>query len=153
LARRSWKAAAHHQSQLETLTRDVESTYVAARVKLASALVDYHSREGRSPDLARLLAIADELGGVGARLAQAQALRHATWAAAHLGRTEDYIALARRASAIIDAIAAELPARERDLFLMNKWSGRDELVSALLRELGAEPSRRAVLRFFQKVEL
>jgi len=151
-------SAAHHQARLEAVAADVESDYVAARVRLSAALVAYC----RGPDpalVAELCAVADVLHGLDARGAEAQATRYAAWASAKLGRLEEYVVLARRSSQIIDEIAGELAPADRALYLLNKWNGRDELVAAKLRELLAArvparpPRRREVCRVFREVDL
>ncbi len=121
------------RAQLEQLTAGIESSYVHQRVRLLAALVAYY----RAPTGAlvdELRQIGDELRDMGARGAEAQAIRFAAWAAARQGRTADYAALATRASTTIEQIAEELPPHERALYLLNKWSGRDELVAAKMQE-------------------
>jgi hypothetical protein len=135
-------AAADEHARLAQLTDGIESDYVACRVELSAALVAYYGGEDTAD---RFLAVADRLRVMGARVAEIQAVRFAAWAAAREKRLDDYAALAQRASALVDAIAAELTPADRAAFLMNKWSGRDELVTARLRELlrgdGGQPRR------------
>jgi hypothetical protein len=156
LERGALDEAAGHQARLEAIAGGVESESVACRVELSAALVAYY-RGGA--DAARFLAVADRLHAMGARLAEAQAVRFAAWASARLRRADDYAALVGRASEILDEIAGELDPRTRALFLMNKWSGRDELVSARVRELlrGGDgrlrrPGRRALCRAFREID-
>jgi hypothetical protein len=159
LERDDLAAAGHHQARLEAFAADVESDYIAARVRLSAALVAYC----RGPDaglVAELCAVADVLHGLEARGAEAQATRYAAWASARLGRLDDYVMLARRSSQIIDEIAGELAPSDRALYLLNKWNGRDEVVAAKLRELlgdaaasGRAPRRREVCRAFREVDL
>lgn len=144
--------AAAEQARLEELTREIESEYVATRVALSGAMVAYHDGRG---DAGHLLAIADRFATLGARTVEAQAIRYAGWAAARRRRYDDHAALARRASAIVDAIAAELDVGRRASFMRNKWSGRDELVEHLLRTTlrKTAPTRRDWCRMFRDVDL
>ena len=152
-------SAAHHQSRLEAVTSGVESDYIVARVRLSALLIAY-CREPSVVTLEALGTVANELRGMGVRGAEAQATRYAAWAAAKLGRLDDYIVFARRSSAIIEEIASELPPVERALYLTNKWSGRDERVAARMRELmdrgpsGTRvPTLRAMCRAFCEINL
>lgn len=150
-------AIARH-GDLERITRGVESKYVAARVMLSAALVEYH----RAPDeltLAALLDVAQMLRAIGARQDEAQAIRFAAWLSARLGRSDDYMKLAPRTAEIVDAIAAELDPTARAAYLMNKWNGRDDLVAGRMRELLADrdggprrPRPREILRVFRQVD-
>lgn len=145
-------AAAAEQARLEALARGIESAYVEARVALSGSFVAYDAGGG---DAGELLAIAGRLRELGARLAEAQAVRLAGWLAARHRRYGDHAALARRASAIVDEIAAELEPARRVQFLRNKWSGRDELAEQILRALlggGAAPSRRDLCRAFGEID-
>jgi hypothetical protein len=151
------EAIAQH-AELARITRDVESSYIVARVRLSAALVEYH-REPGAATVTELLDIADRLGAIGARQDEAQATRFAAWASARLGRVEDYAVLARRAAEIIDAIAGELDPASRTLYLMNKWSGRDEFVAGRMKQLLADhhglprrPRRHAVLCAFREID-
>ncbi|HEY0476850.1 MAG TPA: CHAT domain-containing protein, partial [Kofleriaceae bacterium] len=158
LERDDLASAARHQAALEAVAGSVESDHIAARVRLSALLIAYC----RGPDPATfqaLCAIADELDALGARGGAAQVTRYAAWAAARLQRLDDYVALARRSSAIIEDIASELPPVERRLYLTNKWSGRDELVAARMRELlddgaaGARsPNRRELVHGFREID-
>lgn len=132
-------AAAGEQARLAEIARGVESEYVACRVELSAALVAYYSDEITTD---RFLAVADRLRAMGARIAEVQAVRFAAWAAVREKRLDDYAALARRASELVDVIAGDLDPESRAAFLMNKWSGRDELVTARLRELLRGPGGR-----------
>ncbi|HEX7942748.1 MAG TPA: hypothetical protein VF488_13135, partial [Gemmatimonadaceae bacterium] len=159
LERDDLSSAAHHQSRLETVTSGVESDYIAARVQLSALLIAY-CRDPSAATLEALGTVANELHGMGARGAEAQATRYAAWAAAKLGRLDDYMAFARRSSAIIEEIASELPPVERALYLTNKWSGRDERVATRMRELldrgpsGTRvPTPRAMCRAFGEINL
>lgn len=127
-------AAARHAEQLAAFTEGVESGYVSARVRFARALVELHG-DASGACAREMLDIADVLRDLGARLAEAQVTRHAARAAARLGRRADYVALATRAAEILDEVAAELAPAERGAFLLNKWTGRDELAAELVREL------------------
>lgn len=155
LERGKVEEAAGYQARLEEIAAGVESASVAQRVELSAALVAYYRGE---VDAARLLALADRLRESGARLAEAQAVRFAAWASVRLGRLDDYASLARRASAIVDEITGELEPAHRALFLMNKWSGRDELVAARVRELLSDggrprrPGRGALCRAFREID-
>jgi hypothetical protein len=145
-------AAAAEQARLDDVARGIESEYVASRVALSGAMVAYC---GGSGDASQFLAIAARLGALGARTAEAQALRFAGWVAAQRRRYDDHAAFARRASAIIDEIAAELEVGRRGPFMRNKWSGRDELVEHLLRTVLGKtaPTRRDFCRTFREIEL
>jgi hypothetical protein len=158
LERGELAAAITQHGELERITQGVESRYITARVQLSAALVEYCHGPGEST-LAALLEVAQELHAIGARQDEAQAVRFAARASARLGRTGDYIELARRAAAIIDEIAGELDATARTAYLMNKWNGRDELVAGRMRELLADgddrprrPSRREILQVFRQVD-
>lgn len=149
-------AADVEQTKLAQIARDVESEYVACRVELSAALVAYYRGAVTAN---RFLAVADRLRAMGARIAEIQAVRFAAWAAAREKRLDDYAALARRASAVVDAIAGELDPENRAAFLMSKWSGRDELVTARLRELfraadgrPRRPYRRELCRAFREID-
>jgi CHAT domain len=149
-------ALARHR-ELAEVTRGVESSYIAARVRLSAALVEQHRAPGEST-VRELLDIAGQLGAIGARQDAAQAMRFAAWTSARLGRVVDYAAFARCAGDLIDEIAAELDPASRTLYLMNKWNGRDEFVAGRMKQLftGSEPfpraSRRAILRAFHDVD-
>ncbi|HEX7841816.1 MAG TPA: CHAT domain-containing protein, partial [Kofleriaceae bacterium] len=152
-------AAATHQAALETATASVESDYIAARVRLSALLIAYCGAPSPAT-LEALCAVAQTLHELGARGAEAQATRYSAWAAAKLGRRDDYVGLARRSAAIIEEIARELPPVERGLYLTNKWNGRDELVAARLRELldgGAAgprtPSQRELCQVFREIDV
>jgi len=121
-------AARAHRDHLVAVTRGIESRYVAARVQIADALVAYHDGGPTVATAQRFLAAADALNATGARLAELQATRFAAWSAGRLGRDADHRALAARAIAITDTVAGELAPSDRIAFLMNKWSGRDDLV-------------------------
>lgn len=159
LERNDPTAAAQHQAALEAATEGVESSYIAARVRLSAALVAY----GAGPVPATcdaLQAIASELHAIGARGAEAQALRYAAWSAARRERIEDYVALARRAASVIEALAGELPPALRSQYLLNKWNGRDEFVAGRMRELQHDDDtgvitarKRDVCRAFREIEL
>ncbi|MBC7973500.1 MAG: hypothetical protein H7138_00840, partial [Myxococcales bacterium] len=101
LERDDLEAAAHYQADLEDVARDIESDLVAARVELSAAMLAYAA--GPTPALVdELRAIADRLHDMSARGAEAQATRYAAWAAATLGRLDEYVGLARRSAQIID---------------------------------------------------
>lgn len=158
LERGDFATANTQHDELVQLTQGVESRYIAARVRLSAALVEY-CRGSNETTLAALLDVAQELRAIGARQDEAQALRFAARVLARLGRTDDYIALARRAASIIDEVAGELDAMTRTAYLMNKWNGRDELVAGLVRELLADdagqhrrPRRREILHVFREVD-
>jgi hypothetical protein len=121
-------AARAHCDELVAITRGLESRYVTARVQVAEALVEYHDGGPTPATAERFVAAADALRASGARLAELQATRFAAWSAGRLGRDADHRVLAARAIAITDTIAAELEPADRVAFLMNKWSGRDDLV-------------------------
>lgn len=144
--------AAAEQARLEKLIRGIESEYVATCVALSGAMVAYYDGRG---DAGRFLAIADRFAALGARTAEAQAVRYAGWAAARLRRYDDHAVLARRASAIVDAIAAELGVGRRASFMRNKWSGRDELVEHLLRTTLRKTTlaQRDLCRTFRDIDL
>lgn len=149
-------AAAEEQAKLLQIARGVESDYVACRVELSAALVAYYQGAVTAD---RFLAIADRLRAMGARIAEIQAVRFAAWTAAREKRFEDYAALARRASELVDVIGGELDPEHRAAFLMNKWSGRDELVTARLRELlraadnrPRQPRRGELCRAFREID-
>lgn len=158
LERGELAAAIAQHGELERITRGVESRYITARVRLSAALIEYC----RGPDettLAELLEVAQALHAIGARHDEAQAVRFAARASARLGRTDDYVELARRAASIIDEIAGELDATTRTAYLMNKWNGRDELVAGRMRELLADgsdrprqPRRREILQVFRQID-
>ena len=152
LERGDRNAAAIEQARLEDLTRGIESEYIAARVALSGTMVAYYAGDG---DANRFLAIADRLEALGARTAEAQAVRYAGWAAARRRNYDDHAALARRASAIVDAIAMELEVGRRASFMRNKWSGRDELVEHMLRTVlrTSAPARRDLCRTFREIDL
>jgi hypothetical protein len=159
LEQRDLAAAAQHQAALEAITAGVESDYIAARVRLSALLIAYCGAPSPAT-LEALCSVAEALHELGARGAEAQATRYSAWAAAKLGRRDDYVGLARRSSAIIEEIARELPPVERGLYLTNKWNGRDELVAARLRELldgGAAdprtPSRRELCQVFREIDV
>ena len=151
-------AARAARDRLVEVTRSVESRYVAARVRVACALVDYYDSGPTAATLRDLLAAADELRATGARLAELQAVRFAAWSAGRLGRTTDHRELANRALAITDGIAGELDHGDRIAFLMNKWSGRDDVVMLRLDHvLRTAPPRgrhrdRIVCALFREVE-
>lgn len=152
-------AAAQHQAALEAATEGVESSYIAARVRLSAALVAYCAGPGPATCEA-LQAIASELHAIGARGAEAQALRYAAWSAARRERIDEYVALARRAASILEDIAGELPPVQRSQYLLNKWNGRDEFVAGRMRELRRDDDtdvitahRRDVCRAFRDIEL
>jgi CHAT domain len=149
-------SAAEEQAGLEELTREVESDYIACRVELSGALVDYYQH---TVTMARMVAIIERLHAMGARLCEAQAVRFASWVAARQQRFDEYAVLARLGSEILDAIASELGPEQRACFLMNKWSGRDELVAARVRDLlrgsgdrSRRPTRRGLCRAFREIE-
>jgi hypothetical protein len=149
-------AAGGEQAKLAQLARGIESEYVACRVELSAALVAYYGGDATAD---RFLAVADRLRAMGARIAEAQAVRFAAWASAREKRFDDYAALARRASALVDAIAGELDPENRAAFLMNKWNGRDELVTARVRELlraadgqPRRPRRGELCRAFREID-
>lgn len=151
------QAIARH-SDLERITHGVESSYVAARVRLSAALIEHH-REPRESTVRELLEVAGQLHTIGARQDEAQATRFAAWASARLGRVEDYAVFARRAAEIIDEIAGELDPASRTLYLMNKWNGRDEFVAGRMKDLLSDasgqprqPRRREVVRAFREIE-
>lgn len=121
-------AARAHRDRLLVETRGIESQYVAARIQVAAALVEYYDGGPTVATAAQFLAAADALRATGARLAELQATRFAAWSAGRLGRDADHRALAARAIAITDSVAGELEPGDRIAFLMNKWSGRDDLV-------------------------
>jgi CHAT domain-containing protein len=158
LERGDLAAAIAQHGELERITLGVESRFITARVRLSAALIEYC----RGPDettLAELLEVAQALHAIGARHDEAQAVRFAARASARLGRTGDYLALARRAASIIDEIAGELDATTRTAYLMNKWNGRDELVAGRMRELLADgsdrprrPRRREILQVFRQID-
>lgn len=151
LARGDREAAAAHQAVFARLTQDLESPLIAARVRLSAALVEYC--RAPTPALFReLSAIAALFHALGARGMEAQAARYGAWAAARLGRTDDYVALARRAAGILDVIAGELPPHERALYLLNKWNSRDEVVAGKLREVTPSLAPADTLRVFREVE-
>lgn len=150
--------AAQHHRELERVVAGAESSYIAARVRLSGALIDYHRDPGEAT-LGDLLDIAGQLHAIGARQDEAQATRFAAWAAARLRRAEDYAVLARRAAAIIDDIAGELDPASRTLYLMNKWNGRHEFIAGRMKALLTDPSgrprrprRRDVLRAFREMD-
>jgi hypothetical protein len=156
LERQDVPAAVAAHAELARLVRGSESELIACRVELSAALVAYY-RGTRATD--RFLAISDRLRAIGARIAEAQAVRFASWAAARNRALDDYARLARRASNLIDVIAGELDAKDRALFLLNKWTGRDELASVLVRNLLRDrrdrpraPSRRRLCRGFREIE-
>jgi hypothetical protein len=151
------EASAHHE-ELERIARGAESSYIAARVRLSAALVEYHRTPSEST-VRELLDVAGQLNAIGARQDEAQATRFAAWASARLGRVEDYAAFARRAAAIIDEVAGELDATSRTLYLMNKWNGRDEFVAGRMKQLLADevgrprrPRRGEVLQAFREID-
>lgn len=152
------EAAARHAEQLAAFTEGVESDYVSARVRFARALVELYG-DASGTCAREMLAIAGVLHDLGARLAEAQVTRHAARAAARLGRRADYIALATRAAKILDEVAAEFAPAERGAFLLNKWSGRDELAAELVREvcgdvegLPRRSTRRERCRVFRAID-
>lgn len=143
---------------LERATQGAESRYIAARVRLSAALIEHHRAPGDST-VDELIDVARELHAIGARQDEAQALRFAAWTSARLGRIGDYAALARRAADAVDAIADRLEPATRTLYLMNKWSGRDEFVAGAMKRLlvddagqPRQPRARETLRTFRKVE-
>jgi hypothetical protein len=131
------------RDELVAATRSVESDYVAGPTARTAK---------------RFLAAADQLRASGARLAELQAVRYAAWSAGRLGREADHRALAARAIALTDAIAVELEPGDRKAFLMNKWSGRDELamlrIDDVLRSAPAAGRlrRRALCALFRDIE-
>ncbi|HEX3762313.1 MAG TPA: CHAT domain-containing protein, partial [Kofleriaceae bacterium] len=150
-------ASACHE-ELERLTRGVESSYIAARVRLSAALIEHHRAPGGSTVRA-LAEVAGQLRAIGARQDEAQAARFAAWTSARLGRLDDYAVFARRAAEIIDEIAGELDPASRTLYLMNKWNGRDEFVAGRMKELLSDasgqprrPRRREIVRAFRETE-
>jgi hypothetical protein len=151
-------AARAHRDRLVEVTRGIESNYIAARVQVADALVEYHGGGPTAATAHRFLAAADTLSATGARLAELQALRFAAWSAGRLGREADHRTLAARAIAITDAVAGELEPADRIAFLMNKWSGRDDLVMLRLDHvLRTAPPRgrardRVLCELFREVE-
>lgn len=151
LERGDQTTAATEQARLEALTREVESEYVASRVALSAAMVAYY---GGHCDARRFLSIAARLQSLGARSAEAQAMRFAGWAAARRKHYDDHAAFARRASAILDEIAAELDLTRRGPFMRNKWDGRDELVEDMLRTLLGKrsPNRRELCSTFRTID-
>ncbi|TMQ02159.1 MAG: CHAT domain-containing protein [Deltaproteobacteria bacterium] len=150
--------ARQRRDELVEATRGIESDYVAARVAFAVALVDYYDAGPTARTARRFLAVADQLRASGARLAELQAVRYAAWSAGRLGREDDHRALATRVIELTDLIAGELEPGDRKAFLMNKWSGRDEL--AMLRiddALRSAPAagrlrRRALCALFRDIE-
>jgi CHAT domain len=154
------EAAVALQFTLERITADVESESIAAHVRFSAILVKYY-RDGPTSELVHeLIGLATTFERIGVRLAAAQATRFASWACARLGLTDDHLALAHHASAIVEVIAGELNTAERLQFLMNKWNGRDELAAALMRTLldpsrngKASPSRRQVCRVYRRVDV
>jgi hypothetical protein len=151
--------AAVHQAALDAATQGAESSYVTARARLSAALVAY-AAEPAPATCEALQAIAGELHAIGARGAEAQALRYAAWSAAKQRRVDDYVALARRATAILEAIAGELPPVLRTQYLLNKWNGRDEYVAGRMRELPHDDAtgeitatRREKIAAFREIEL
>jgi hypothetical protein len=134
-------ARAERDRLVET-TRGVESRYVAARVRVACALVDYHDGGPSASILDDLIASANELRDTGARLAELQAVRFAAWSAGRLRRLAEYRELTQRALAITEQISGELERSDRIAFLMNKWSGRDEVVMLRLEHVLRSVPRR-----------
>jgi len=148
--------AAAAQAELEEIARDVESDYVACRVELSASIVDHYRGTATA---SRFLAIAERLHTIGARPAEAQAVRFAAWTAARARQLDEYGALVRQASAIIDEIANELDPERRAQFMMNKWSGRDEVVTARIGKIlktadgkDRRPSRRELCRAFHDID-
>jgi hypothetical protein len=157
LARGAFAAAAKSSELLTDIARNTESNLIAVRAEFFQVIVEYHSHGPQAAMIARLRKIAADLQANGARLQEAQALRHAAWAAARCGYTDEYLQLSRSAALVLDEIANELGKGTRSLFLRNKWSGRDELVAGRMKELldGASsrpPSRRALCRAFREIE-
>lgn len=151
------QAIARH-GELERVTGGVESSYIAARVRLSAALIE-HYRDPRESTVRELLEIAAQLHAIGARQDEAQATRFAAWTSARLGRVDEYAVFARRAAEIIDEIAGELDPVSRTLYLMNKWNGRDEFVAGRMKDLLSDargrprqPRRREVVRAFREIE-
>jgi hypothetical protein len=143
---------------LTALTAAMESDYVALRVELLAALIA--CCKGPSAALvAELCDLAGRLHQLGARGAEAQALRFAAWTCASRGEVQGYSELAQRASAVIEGIATELPPHERTLYLLNKWSGREEHVAGMMREQlerHGGPERipaEEVCRLFRQIEV
>jgi CHAT domain-containing protein len=151
-------AARGHLKRLVVATSGIESKYVAARVHVAEALVRYYDGGPTQGSLQRLVDAASALGATGARLAELQALRFAAWSAGRLGREVEHRELAARAIAVTDAIAGELRPDDRAAFLMNKWSGRDDLVMLRVdHTLRSAPPRgrprsRALCALFGEIE-
>jgi hypothetical protein len=158
LERGDLTAAIAAHDALARITHGVESSYIAARVQFSAAVIDYH-RAPSEATLSALLEVGARMHEIGARQDEAQAFRFAAWSAARLGRAADHAACARHASGVIDEIAGELDAGSRALYLLNKWSGRDEVVSGRMRQLLADrrgrprkPRTREVLRAFHEIE-
>jgi hypothetical protein len=156
LERKDLAAATAAHAELARCVRGVESELIACQVEMSAALIAYYRGTATT---AQFLACAARFEAIGARVAMAQALRFASWVSARGRALDDYVDLARRASGVIDAIASELDAEHRALFLLNKWTGRDELASVLVRNLLRDkrdrprtPSRRRLCRGFREVE-
>ncbi len=151
-------AARSRRDRLIEVTHDVESRYVAARVSVGCALVDYREGGPTAAVLGRVHVAIGELKAIGARLAELAAVRFAAWLAGHLDRSDDHRTLAKRALDITDEIASELPPKDRRQFLLNKWSARDEAAMTLVDEgLRAAPRRglgrsRALAGLFRQVD-
>lgn len=153
LEARDLRRALEQQQALEQVTSGVESSYVEARVRMSSAMVQhYHGATETSVET--FLSLAASLREMGARGEAAQATRFAAWACARLRRFDDYTQLATRAAAELDELASELSPAHRVLFMLNKWNGRDELVEGRMRDL-LGPTRRAsrgqLVRTFREI--
>lgn len=83
LERGDLAAAICQHDELVRIADGVESAYIAARVRLSAALVEYH-RAPSATTVAALLDTAERLHAIGARQDEAQATRFAAWASAQL---------------------------------------------------------------------
>lgn len=145
-------AARAAQALLEQVSAGVESEYVASRVQVSGALIRYFAGDDA---LRSFLEAANKLRGLGARLAEAQAIRFAAWAAARRRDHDAYKALSLRNAELVDAAASELEPAHRAAFMMNKWNGRDERVALQIGEVlrgPSPPKRRKLCQTFREIE-
>jgi hypothetical protein len=159
LERGDIEVASTFQSELENTTRGVESVGISAQVRFSGSLVSYYRNGPTVALLHEQMDLAAVFDRIGARLLAAQATRFASWGCSRMGLQQDYLALARRASVLIEGVAEELKGVNRLQFLMNKWNGRDELAAGLMRSLledgrgAGSPGRRRVWGVYRRVDV
>ena len=128
---------------------NTDSLLLRARLAALEGLVAYYERHYDDSER-RLREAAAVLRDIGARPELWQAVRVLTWARARLGASPDDVAELRgTADALLREMAESLPAVNRAMYLLNKWSATDEarasvvdgLVQLRQRSLSRAPGR------------